>query len=146
MKEQVEAFIGRWSGGDGTERANYVLFLTELCTLLDVPQPDPAGSENAQNAYVFERMVETKTAKGTTSYGFIDLYRRGSFVCEAKQSGKSLDTDSWDRAMMAAHAQADNYVRSLPVEETRPPFILVVDVGRNIDVYAEFTRTGGTYA
>lgn len=145
MQARVDAFIERWGNGGGTERANYQLFLTELCALLDLPMPDPASADNAENAYVFERMVPIASPDGKVSHGFIDLYRRGSFVCEAKQSGKALDTGAWDKAMQAAHNQADTYVRSLPLAETRPPFILVVDVGRNIDVYAEFSRTGGTY-
>lgn len=141
----IEQFIQRWTGADGTERANYQLFLTQLCDLLELPQPEPASADNADNAYVFERRVVIHAPDGSTANGFIDLYKRGAFVCEAKQSGITLDTDSWDRAMMRAHSQADRYVRALPADETRPPFILVVDVGRNIDVYAEFTRTGGTY-
>lgn len=145
MQAKVETFIERWSGAGGTERANYQLFLTELCALLELPMPDPASTDNAENAYVFERMVPIASPDGKTSYGFIDLYRRGAFVCEAKQSGKTLDTGGWDKAMLAAHTQADTYVRSLPKGESRPPFILVVDVGRNIDIYAEFTQTGGTY-
>ena len=34
----IEAFIRRWEKASGTERANYQLFLTELCKLLDLPQ------------------------------------------------------------------------------------------------------------
>src|SRR5690606_33144975 len=41
--------------------------------------------------------------------------------------------------------QADLYARSLPAQEGRPPFILVADVGRNIELYAEFSRSGATY-
>jgi hypothetical protein len=33
----------------------------------------------------------------------------------------------------------------LPAAEGRPPFVIVVDVGRVIELYAEFTRSGGTY-
>ncbi len=35
--------------------------------------------------------------------------------------------------------------RALPVDEGRPPFVVVVDVGTVIEVYAEFSRSGGTY-
>ncbi|MEB0159674.1 DNA methyltransferase [Pseudomonas sp. AH2 (2023)] len=47
--------------------------------------------------------------------------------------------------MLKAHNQADQYARALPADEGRPPFILVVDVGRNIELYAEFSRSGATY-
>ncbi len=143
--EAIDAFITRWSKVSGTEKANYQLFLTELCTLLDLPQPDPASSDNEENAYVFERRVDINNADGSVNRGFIDLYRRGAFVLEAKQTGKGLETRGWDKAMLAAQNQADHYVRALPAEEGRPPFIVVTDVGRSLELYAEFTRSGGTY-
>jgi hypothetical protein len=36
----IQAFIDRWSQSGGAERANYALFLSELCDLLDVPRPN----------------------------------------------------------------------------------------------------------
>lgn len=141
----IEEFIGRWENVSGTEKANYQLFLTELCTLLALPQPDPASNDNEQNAYVFERRVDISKADGSVNRGFIDLYRRGAFVLEAKQTGKGLETQGWDKAMLAAQNQADQYVRALPGDEGRPPFIVVTDVGRSLELYSEFTRSGGTY-
>lgn len=47
--------------------------------------------------------------------------------------------------MMRAFGQAQGYVRALPKNEGRPPFVLVVDVGHTIDIYSEFSRTGGEY-
>jgi len=85
-----ESFIARWQKSGAAERANYGLFLTELCTLLDVPQPEPTQDDDAQNAYVFERAVKFAEADGTSS-GRIDLYRRGSFVLEAKQGSDADD-------------------------------------------------------
>ena len=143
--QAIEDFIARWAGGGGTEKANYQLFLTELIALLGLPAPDPAGDDNELNGYVFERRVDIDKPDGTSTRGFIDLYRRGCFVCEAKQSGKTLDSSGWDKAMLAAQNQADQYVRALPQSEGRPPFIVVTDVGRSIELYAEFTRSGGTY-
>ncbi|NLN61387.1 MAG: class I SAM-dependent DNA methyltransferase, partial [Myxococcales bacterium] len=139
------AFVQRWQEASGSERANYQLFLLELCDLLDLPGPDPASDDTRDNAYVFERRVVIHKPDGTHTNGFIDLYKRGSFVLEAKQSGLTLDTTGWDKAMLRAHNQADQYVRALPADEGRPPFIIVTDVGRNIELYAEFSRSGATY-
>jgi hypothetical protein len=50
---RVEAFIKRWQGQEGgQERANYALFLTELCGLLGLGQPDPASAAHESNDYV----------------------------------------------------------------------------------------------
>jgi hypothetical protein len=141
----VESFITRWSGATGTERANYQLFLTEICALLDLPQPDPARADTRDNAYVFERRVAFAHGDGTESPGFIDLYRRAAFVLEAKQTGLGLDTAGWDKAMLRAHGKGVQYARALPAEEGRPPFVVVVDVGRSIELYSEFSRSGGAY-
>jgi len=83
--DPVANFISRWSKAEAAERANYALFLTQLCDILGVPAPDPAGPNAAQNAYVFERAVTFQHRGGKTSIGRIDLYKRGAFVCECKQ-------------------------------------------------------------
>ncbi|WP_422155881.1 hypothetical protein KV699_02400 [Vreelandella titanicae] len=141
----INAFIERWTDSTGTEKANYQLFLSELCALLELPSPDPANKDNNENAYTFERRVDIQNPDGSENRGFIDLYKRSAFVLEAKQTGKGLETKGWDKAMQAAYNQADQYVRALPVKEGRPPFIVVTDVGRTLALYSEFSRSGGTY-
>jgi hypothetical protein len=141
----LEAFISRWSAATGGERANYQLFLTELCALLGLPQPDPAREDTQDNAYCFERRVCFQHGDGTQSQGFIDLYRRRCYVLECKQTGLELDSRGWDKAMLRAHGQGVQYARALPVAEGRPPFVVVVDVGRSIELYSEFSRSGGAY-
>jgi hypothetical protein len=40
----LDSFIARWTSGEGgQERANYALFLSELCDVLQVPRPDQAA-------------------------------------------------------------------------------------------------------
>mgnify|MGYP001615119790 CR=1 FL=1 len=141
---RVDAFIRRWEGATGPERANYQLFLTELCALLGLPQPDPARDDTRDNAYVFERRVVFRHGDGSESDGYADLYRRGAFVCEAKKVRKN-EGRSYDDAMLRARGQAEQYARALPAVEGRPPFLVVVDVGAAIELYAEFTRSGATY-
>ncbi|MCO7246602.1 DNA methyltransferase [Halomonas sp. Mc5H-6] len=143
--DAVDQFIERWQHTTGTEKANYQLFLSELCALLELPTPDPASKDNSENAYTFERRVDIQNPDGSENRGFIDLYKRGAFVLEAKQTGKGLETKGWDKAMQAAYNQADQYVRALPPKEGRPAFILVTDVGRTLALYSEFSRSGGTY-
>ena len=144
-QEKLDAFIERWKQGGGTERANYQLFLMELCELLALPKADPAGDDTRDNAYVFERRVIIRKSDGSENNGFIDLYKRDCFVLEAKQSGLNMESSGWDKAMLRAHNQADQYARALPADEGRPPFIIVTDVGRSIELYSEFSRSGATY-
>ena len=72
----VEAYIARWRAATGSERANYQLFVGQLCDLLGLPAPDPARGEAAENAYCFERRVLFRHGDGDESAGFIDCYRR----------------------------------------------------------------------
>jgi hypothetical protein len=163
------SFIARWLSSGAAERANYQLFLSELCDLLGVARPDPTKPDDAENAYVFERSVTFHHPDGSTSTGRIDLYKRGCFILEAKQgvekreAAEALATATkakaktakkghaqrgsaaWDEAMLKARGQAEQYARALPPGEGRPPLLIVVDVGHSIELYSEFTRTGGTY-
>lgn len=162
----TEAFVARWKASGAAERANYQLFLSELCDLLDVPRPDPAGPHDAGNAYVFERNVTFRHGDGSTSVGRIDLYKRGCFVLEAKQGvdqkagGPGLlaaaaaparrgtgvrGTRGWDDAMLRARGQAEAYAKALPVDEGWPPFLVIVDVGHSIELWADFSRSGKHY-
>lgn len=144
----VTEFVTRWKGNTGSERANFQSFMRELCELLELPLPDPGKAENDHNAYVFERFIAPQRADSTTEKRYIDLYRRDCFVLEGKQTGKTLATQSHQNAINAAVSQAERYVRGLPPEEVehgRPPFVVVVDVGNAIYLFAEFSRTGGNY-
>lgn len=141
----IDAFLARWAGASGGELANYQLFLTELAELLELPRPEPATAEREANAYVFERQVTFRYGDGSVGEGRIDLYRRGAFVCEAKKVRADTATRRFDDAMLRARSQAEAYARALPADEGRPPFLIVVDVGRVIELYAEFSRSGATY-
>jgi hypothetical protein len=142
--EAIAGFIARWRGVTGRERANYQLFLTELTAALELPAPEPAEADDEANEYCFERRVAFRHGDGSESYGYVDLYRRGAFVLEAKDV-KAPEGRRYDDAMLRARAQADGYARALPAAEGRPPFVVVVDVGHTIELYSEFSRSGATY-
>ena len=92
-RDPLEVFLDRWSHSGGAEHANYQLFLGELCDILAVPRPNPTVPDDDQNAYVFERQVIFQNPDGTRSYGRIDLYNRGRFVLETKQSVEKEDDE-----------------------------------------------------
>ena len=168
----IERFISKWEKSGGAEMANFQTFAIELCELLGVPKPDAAQEQVERNDYVFERRVDYKFDDGTTARRRIDLYKRDCFVMEAKQSAKRVKakkvdpeqpelipedatqvkagaatrgTGRWDKVMRAAKRQAEDYARALPKEHGWPPFILVVDVGHVIEVYADFSGQGKNY-
>jgi hypothetical protein len=164
-QKAVTDFIARWEASGSAERANYTMFMTELCALLGVPGPEPTRPNDRDNAYVFERSVPMDDGDGNTTIGRIDLYKRGCFVLEAKQGSTVTAADEllfapernrrgtavrgtarWDAAMKKAKGQAERYVRSLPASEGNPPLILVVDVGHVIELYSDFSRLGKTYS
>ncbi len=162
----IDEFITRWKDArGGAERANYQMFLSELCEALDLPRPDPASADTASNDYVFERGVKRRESEGTASTLRIDLYKRGSFILEAKQSRANQRDDGqqtlfkadeaastaasqgkWDVLMRNARKQAEDYVFRLPADHAAPPFIIVCDVGYVFEVYADFSGSGRAYS
>jgi len=167
----IEPFIVRWSGREGgQERANYGLFLSELCDVLGVLRPEPAEARYELNDYCLERAVKETARDGSVSWKRIDLYKRDAFVLEAKQSrqkggkkelpgqaslfetgqkdeeiGRRGANRAWDVLMMNARKQAEGYVRLLPEGHSPPPFVVVCDVGHCFELYANFRRDGKAY-
>lgn len=136
-----KAFIERWQGVAASELATAQTFVMDLCELLGVPKPHPTPAQD----YMFERPVTFSHGDGSSSAGRIDCYRRGHFVLEAKKLKAGAHTKGFDDGLLRARSQGESYARALPAEEGRPPFVMVVDVGTVIEVYAEFSRSGGTY-
>ena len=48
--------------------------------------------------------------------------------------------------MLVARDEAEGYARALPTDHGWPPFILVCDIGRAIETYADFFHQGKNYA
>lgn len=165
------AFIEKAKASGGAEMANCQPFIERLCRFMSLPEPDLASERNHLNDYVYERRVDFKHQDNTTSAGRIDLYKRSHFILEAKQSAKRIKTAeanepglfpedmiqtkggqakrgtrTWDKVMVAAKKQAEDYARALPVDHGYPPFILVLDIGNVLEVYADFSGQGKNYA
>ncbi len=137
----VQDFIARWSNPVQSEIGNSQPFVMGLCAVLGVDAPHETSTKD----YMFERSITFSHGDGSTSAGRIDCYKRGHFVLEAKRLKAANHTKGFDDGMLRARSQGEGYVRALPAAEGRPPFVLVVDVGNVIEVYAEFSKSGGTY-
>jgi hypothetical protein len=168
--EKLESLIADVMASGGAEMANAQPFVMRLTEALGLPQPDFAKEENRFNDYVFERAVAFKHADGSSTTGRIDCYKRDCFILEAKQSAKRKKADpaqtellpadaatrkaghakqgtrAWDKVMAAARKQAEDYARALPVDHGYPPFLMIVDVGHVIEIYADFSGQGKNYA
>jgi hypothetical protein len=166
----VEAFIARWRISEGAERAAYAQFLSEFCRLIGVEPPQPPTSDSDAVTYRFEYPVRFPDGQGGSSTGRIDLYRKGAFVLEAKQSrlkgqakevlpaqgalpfaepagprGRRGADRAWDVLMLNARRQAEDYAKALPASHGWPPFLIVCDVGHCFEFYADFTGQGKNY-
>ncbi|MGV8830418.1 MAG: class I SAM-dependent DNA methyltransferase [Devosia sp.] len=166
----LEQLIEEAAASGGSERANYQIFIAGLCDVLGVPRPVMSQEANARNDYVFERSLDYHHPDGSVTKLYVDCYKRGCFVLEAKQSARrqaenTHQTDmfgseansrklghakrgsrGWDRVMRSAYLQAVDYTRHLPVEHGYPPIIVLVDVGHVIELYTDFSGQGKNYA
>lgn len=151
----VEDLIARWQGGrGGAELANFGPFIFDLVDALGLPRPGPAEA-GALGDYQFEGPVAGGSNRRSGGHGRIDLYKRGCFVMEAKQSQlRSGDAQQpglftggarYDQLMLRAQAQAKNYAQSLPADHPTVPFLVVCDVGRAFELFFDFTGNGRGY-
>jgi len=88
VEQKLRDLAERWKDVPAGERANYQLYLTEFASALDVPTPQPKGS-----GYEFEYPVQVVNADGSTTTKFVDLYRAGHFVLEAKDEDSAESSD-----------------------------------------------------
>ncbi len=172
VEDEVEAFITRWRVSEGAERAAYAQFLSELCRLIGVERPQPPTSDSDAVTYRFEYPVRFPDGRGGHTTGRIDLYKKGAFVLEAKQSrlkgrpkallpaereeaGKEFSVRvrgrrgpelGRDLFMLNARNQGERYAKALPAAHGWPPFLIVCDVGHCFELYADFSGLGKNYA
>lgn len=141
-----EQFIHKWQDASGSERANYQSFFNDLCELLGVPKPDPAQTDNRDNAYVFERHIKAHDGLSTGDNRYLDTYKRGHFIAEGKAFYQAINGKQTDnRKLETARAQAEAYARNLPAHEPWPPLLMVINVGRFIALYAQFSNQSRAY-
>jgi len=160
-------FVEKWEKTGASERANFQPFMIELMALLQVESVSGSTATRKADDYAFERPVIHRI-RGTTN--FIDFYRKGSFVMEGKQGSDKRSkpkntlqyelktghhfpqdqrvgtarrgTAAWLTEMIKARQQAENYAHNLEPDQGLPPFIMVVDVGYVIELYADFSGQG----
>ncbi|HCF24960.1 MULTISPECIES: DNA methyltransferase [unclassified Novosphingobium] len=158
----VEDLIKEWWGKPGgQEKSNFASFIPDLCEVLGVERPKQSEKDKL-GSYEYEASVPGGSFRSTKGTGAIDLYKRGHFIMEAKQSYLKPeqtpldlgDSDQRSRApsgarydvlMRDAWLQARNYARNLPSSEPVSPFLIVCDVGRAFELYVDPAGNGRDY-
>ena len=85
MGADVASFIARYENSSASEQQTKVSFINDLCDLLGVPRPEPGSGTPEKDRYVYEHRVRARDASGKEHTNWIDLYKEGHFVLEAKQ-------------------------------------------------------------
>jgi len=88
LNPNTEQFICRWKASGASERANYQLFLTELCELLGVEKPRPASAKIHEATYTFERPVEFDDGEGKKTTNLLTYIN--SIVLYLKQNKEQI--------------------------------------------------------
>jgi hypothetical protein len=61
-RDRTQAFLDKWLGSQGNERANYQAFFQDLCTALGVASPPPKGNVPG-DPYCFDKEIRTTPEK-----------------------------------------------------------------------------------
>lgn len=135
VETKLRDLTERWATATAGESANAQLYLTELTEALGVTRPRPRGS-----GYEFELPIKVVNRDGSETTHFADLYKRDHFLLEAKdyEEGRANDV-----LLRKAFGQAQGYAAHVPGE--RPPYLLVLDVGRQLLAWDRWTGTYGGF-
>jgi hypothetical protein len=132
----LRALAQRWAEAKAAERANYQLYLIELCEALGVERPRPAGG-----GYQFEFPIAMVSRDGKESSNWADLYKAGHFLLEAKDEGEETTSDV---LLRKAFGQARIYAGQVAGDP--PPYLLVLDVGRTLVVWDRWSGSFGGFS
>ena len=133
----ISSFIARWTASGAAERANYQLFLSELCDALDLPRLTLRGRRDAKRLRLREdraaaarhgrphRPVSPRRVRARGQAGQRPRRRAASFVAagrataQAAQSGTATAAPRPGKWPWSAPGSRRNYARILPVDEVR---------------------------
>jgi hypothetical protein len=147
-RDRLDAFLAKWLGSEGNERANYQTFFGDLCGALGVESPPPKGSVPG-DPYCFDKDI--KFFDKAESTRFADFYKQHCFLIEAKQGSDSSSKGHGKRGTKAyrdnlhkAFNQARSYAYNRQLGDL-PPFLMVCDIGSHFEVWEGFSGEYGSY-
>ncbi len=137
IESKLEALAAKWATAVPSERADSQTYIRDLTEALGVESP-----QRSRSGYEFEFPVRVVKRDGTESTNFIDLYKEGHFVLEAKAEKSEKSANA---LLQTAFGQAHNYAQNLA--GSPPPYLMVLDVARTLIVWDRWSGTyGGQYA
>lgn len=146
-RTNIQAFLTKWQGSQGNERANYSDCFDDLCGALGVERPIPKGTVQG-DPYCFDKEIKVFHKEGIKT-NFVDFHREGHFLIEAKQgsdkpkqSSPKRGTESYLRMMEKAFYQALSYT---PFLNSKPPFLMTCDIGSHFELWMSFSGNYGGY-
>ena len=126
----------RWRASGLGERQAFHSWFLDFCAALGIDAPAPDGADS----YCFEQPVKVISGEGAETTNFIDLWKAGHVALEAKAGG----TASNDVLMRKAFRQVKSYIAAEP--GTVPPYLMVVDVPRELIVWDRWSGAFGDFA
>lgn len=155
--DPVDQYILAWERSGGMESASRH-HVHDLLTLLGVPTPDSPRPDLYENVYAYEMTHHIINNDGTVTTGMSDLCYEGHVLIEMKQGHNpeqrrdssggpfrrghaARGTPQWDTVMVQAREQAFRYALSMQ-ESSRPPFVIVWDLGYVLEIFSDLNNTG----
>ncbi|WP_241525025.1 class I SAM-dependent DNA methyltransferase [Simplicispira metamorpha] len=139
----TQAFIARWQGVAASELSTAQSFVIDLCALLGVERPHP--TPRPTKATCSSAPSPSRTATAAPAPGASTATGVATWCWRQKSSRLAAIPKALTMACCARAAKLKTTPVPCPPTRARPPFVLVVDVGTVIEVYAEFSKSGGTY-
>jgi hypothetical protein len=135
IEGRLDALAAKWTGVRPAERSNYQLYLSDLCDALGVERPRPAGT-----GYCFEQPIRVVNRDGTEATNYIDLFKKGHFVLEAKDQARD---EPESVLLRGAFGQAKSYAAD--AEGGPPPYLLVLNVGKSLTLWDRWSGSYGGF-
>ncbi|HET9066739.1 MAG TPA: DNA methyltransferase [Gemmatimonadales bacterium] len=132
---ELRQLADRWRGTTLGERQAFQPWFLEFCDALGVERPAPDGS----GTYCFEQPVKVITTEGALTTNFIDCWKDKHVAVEAKATG--APDGAKDVPLRKAYKQLRDYVAAVP--GTIPPYLMVVDVPRELIIWDGWNGFGG---
>jgi hypothetical protein len=111
----IDTFLARWRTAGGSERANYQLFIADLCALLASTNLSPPVKTRGTTPTSSKRRIVFHHGDGSTSNGIIDATKRRLLHRRGQENPRRFRNPPVRPTPCCARGQAENYARTCPL-------------------------------